>query len=164
MDIKTTVSICVIISILAPIVSYVYFEKMFSSENDRLTGLIEKLNQENMNLTQRLGDAENLIKPYLVTNLGWYLHNSTDPVVDSRHNFTIYGTVTNVGLEPALDCKLIIHFYNKQTLLQTSEIDMGNIGTRNLSRDGGYFYISRTNIHCDVADSVTRIEITPKWS
>jgi len=164
LDGKTTVSIFVIILILPHLVSYVYFQNMFSSENKRLTGVIEKLNQENINLTRRLGNTENLIKPYLVTNLGWHLHNSTDPVVDSRYNFTIYGTIANVGLEPSLDCKLIIQFYNKQTLLQTSKINIGNIGTRAAFNNSGYFYISRTDIHCVASDSATRIEIIPKWS
>ena len=113
---KKIISICVIISILSPIVSYVYFENMFSSniqsyissENERLTGVIEKLNQENRNLTQRLGDAENSLKPYLVTSLGWYLHKSSDPVNKSRNSLTIYGTVYNVGATTAKQCSLNI--------------------------------------------------------
>ena len=152
---KKIIIICAIISILSPIISYVYFENMFSSENERLAGVIEKLNQENMNLTQRLGDAENLIKPYLVTNLGWYLHNSTDPVINSRNTFTIYGSVHNSGVIVARNCSLTVQFYNNATLLQTSNISMGDIND--------YYYVSN-NLQCTSADSVTRIEITPNWS
>ena len=162
---KKIISICVIVSILSSIVSYVFFENMFnsslSSENERLTGVIEKLNQENMNLTRRLDDAENLIKPNLVTSLGWYLHKSTDPVNNSRNTLTIYGSVQNTGVTTALNCSLIIKLYNNSTLLQTSEIHMGDIQSSIRSM---YQIYPPKVIQCSSADSVTRIEVTPIWS
>ena len=37
------------------------------------------------------------IQPHLVTDLGWYLHNSTDPVSNMTNQFTIYGEIYNDG-------------------------------------------------------------------
>ncbi len=175
---KKIISICVMISILSPIVSYVYFENMlnsniqsyFSSENERLTGVIEKLNQENRNLTQRLADAENSVKPNLVTSLGWYLHKSSDPVNKSRNSLTIYGTVYNVGATTAKQCSLNIRLHSNETIVQTADIYIGDIkGWSEIGTDTNYsqrnqYYITPRNIACTSADSVTRIEITPKWS
>ena len=167
MNAPKIISIFVIISILTPIASYLYFEKTFNSkieayesslksENDRLMGIIEELNQENINLTQRLTNAQTLINPFLVTTLGWYLHNSTDPVYNSRNTFTIYGSVENTGVTPARNCSLTIQFYKNATLLQTSTISMGDISNE--------YYLSRKDIPCLSADSITKVEITPTWS
>jgi hypothetical protein len=172
---KKIIIICVIISILSPIVSYVYFENMFnsniqsynsslSSENERLTGVIEKLNQENMNLTQRLGDAENFVKPYLVTELGWYLHKSTDPVNKSRNALTIYGNIINTGATTAKQCSLTIKFYSNETLVQTSDVYIGDIEGWSEITGVNRQYVAPRDIACSWADSVTRIEITRKWS
>ncbi|HUK84913.1 MAG TPA: hypothetical protein VLU95_03530, partial [Candidatus Acidoferrum sp.] len=75
---KKIISLLVIISILSPIVSYVYLENIF---NSRLSSEKETLIEENMILTQKLAIEENWVKPLLVTQLGWYLHNGSDPVI-----------------------------------------------------------------------------------
>ena len=55
-----------------------------------------------------------LEEPYLVTDLGWYLHKSSDPAPASRNKLTIYGTICNVGVETAYNCNLIVYFYIKR--------------------------------------------------
>ena len=177
MNVAKIISICIIVSILSAIVSYVYFENMFNSndssllaENERLTGVIEKLNQENRNLTQQLADAENSLKPYLVTSLGWYLHKSSDRVNNSRNSLTIYGSVINTGATTAKQCSLNIKFYNNETVLQTADIYIGDIkgwseiGTGSNFGQRNEYYLSSRNIACSSADAVTRIQSTPKWS
>jgi hypothetical protein len=93
-------------------------------------------------------------QPYLVTDLGWYLHNSTDPVSNMANKFTIYGDIQNEGATDAQNCSLIIKFYNNETLLQTSNIPIGEI-----KGFDGCAYLNSTNVPCSVADSVTRIEV-----
>jgi hypothetical protein len=162
--------ICVMISILSPLVSYAYFEgrlnSTFESYNLNISNAEqenEKLKQEIINLTQveenlmQNEDNAYLTKPYLVTNLGWYLHNSTDAISSSKNTFTIYGTVLNVGAANAEDCSLIIHFYSNRVLLQTSEVYIGEIKYWSTTS------VSRT-IQCSLADSVTGIEVTAEWS
>lgn len=95
-------------------------------------------------------------QPYLVTDLGWYLHNSSDPVSGMRNNFTIYGDITNRGVTDAQNCSLTIKFYNNEELLQTSNIPLGEIS--------GFDGVAslHSNVPCSVADSVTRTEISLK--
>jgi hypothetical protein len=93
-------------------------------------------------------------QPYLVTDLGWYLHNSTDPISNMANKFTVYGDIRNDGATDAQNCSLIIKFYNNEELLQTSNIPIGEIK--------GFFgcaYLNSTNVPCSVADSVTRTEV-----
>lgn len=118
------------------------------------------MQQENENLREEINNLKNVpysMKPYLVTKLGWYLHDSSDPITESKRTFTIFGYVSNVGATNASNCKLTIKFYDNTTLLQTSRLDMGIIPY------WSYHSINRI-INCNVADSVTRIEITPEWS
>lgn len=159
-------SVCIIIAIVFPLISYVYFENRFNEFNvtldsyeSRISDLLqenEKLKQENENLI-RIEDNPYFTGPYLVTRLGWYLHNSSDPITANRNSFTIYGIVSNIGSTNATNCKPIINFYNNATLLQSSEINLG------LIMQWSYESV-RTDIRCPVADSVTNIEVTPKWS
>src|SRR5208283_1253214 len=51
-------------------------------------------------------------QPYLVTDLGWYLHNSSDPVSNMTNKFTIYGAINNDGATDAQNCSLTIKFYD----------------------------------------------------
>ena len=94
------------------------------------------------------------IKPQLVTDLGWYLHNSSDQISNMTNKFTIYGAINNDGATDAQNCSLIIKFYNNETLLQTSNVPIGEI-----RRFGGGSYYLNQNIPCNVADSVTRTEV-----
>jgi len=169
---KKIISLLVIISILSPIVSYVYLENIF---NSRLSSEKETLIEENMILTQKLAIEENWVKPLLVTQLGWYLHNGSDPVITSRNTFTIYGMVQNVGFNPARNCNLTVQFYSNAALLQSSIISMGDIyrydfrNVTNIYNDSsdfnnGYYYVNQRIMQCPYADSVTRIKITPEWS
>lgn len=154
-------SACIVIAILSPLASYVYFYNRFNATFESFKLQIWNIWQENKKLEELKKIDQNpwLIKPYLVTTLGWYLHDSSDPVPSSRNTFTIYGTVLNVGATTAVNCRLTVKFYDNMTLLQTSEIAMG-MGKVGYWSD---IYI-RHVIRCDSADSVTRIEVTPKWS
>jgi hypothetical protein len=158
------ISVCLIISILLPLASYLNFENSLNSKTQSYNLNIssaqeenEGLKQEIANLTQQLGVAEDplLSKQYFVTSLGWYLHKSSDPVAGSANTFTIYGNILNVGATDA-NCSLIVKFYNsKDTLLQTSSIPVGEMlhwANNN---------IDPKSIPCSVADSVTRIEVDP---
>jgi hypothetical protein len=100
------ISICLIVSILSPLVSYFSFENILASKNRSYNLNISSAQEENenlkkeiSNLKQQLGIAENplISKPYLVTKLGWYLHNSLDTKVNNANEFTIYGNILNVG-------------------------------------------------------------------
>jgi hypothetical protein len=156
------ISICLIVSIFSPLMSYLYFENILNSKNQSYNLNIstaqeenENLKQEISNLTQQLGNSENplMSKPFLVTKLGWYLHDSSDPKANMANAFTIYGNIINVGATDAQNCSLIIRFYNNEKLLQTSNISIGiishwsdkNLGVR--------------NIPCSVANSVSRIDV-----
>jgi hypothetical protein len=94
------------------------------------------------------------VQPYLVTDLGWYLHNSTDPVSNMHNKFTIYGTITNRGATDAQNCSLTIKFYDNEELLQTSNIPIGEIS--------GFDGVAslNSNVPCRAADSVTRTEVS----
>gem|GEM_PF-7128385 len=99
-------------------------------------------------------DLPSSFQPYLVTDLGWYMHNSSDPVSGMANKFTIYGSIQNTGATDAQNCSLVIEFYNNEALLQTSNIPIGDIR--------GFFncaYLNSTNIPCNAADSVTRAEV-----
>jgi hypothetical protein len=154
-------SVCIVIAITSPIVSYVYFCDRFNAAAESYELQISDLEQQNENLRQeneKLNETPAyLTRPYLVTELGWYLHESSDPVTDSRNKFTIYGTVYNVGAATAYNCTLIVKFCNGMRILQTSEISIGTINC--------WFqkHVS-TVIACKVADSVTRIEVERFWS
>lgn len=156
--------LCVIVALLSPIVSYLYFSQGNTLQNDILKNENQALHQEIADLEERLEKAENLTKANLAADLGWYLHDGSDPVPKSRYKFTIYGYVANIGLEPAYDCKIIIKFYRNQTLLQTSQISMGKIKPTNPLSFDDVFQIYKRDIDCKVADSVTRIEVTREWT
>ncbi len=144
---------CIVIAVFSPIAVFALF-------NDAAKLEISAIQQENENLEEEIRSLENApysMKPYLVTKLGWYLHNSSDPIDESKRTFTIYGYVFKVGATNATNCKLVINFCDNLTSLQTSELDLGEIAYWT------YHYISRV-VDCRFADSVTRIEITPKWS
>ena len=156
------ISICLIISILLPLASYLYFGNILNSKTQSYNLSMsaaqeenERLNQEITNLTQQLGIAEDplMSKPYFVTSLGWYLHTSSDTIPASVRTFTIYGDVLNVGATDAQNCSLIVRFYDKETLLQTSNVTIGEL------RHWTNTNIDPKNIGCSVADSTTRIEV-----
>ena len=87
------------------------------------------------------------------------MNKSFDLVPGSRNTFTIYGKVLNVGATTAENCRLMVDFYDNMTLLQTSEIEIG-MGKVDYWSD----VIVREVVRVDSADSVTKIEVTPKWS
>ena len=117
-------SACIVIAILSPLASYVYFYSRFNATFESYKLQIWDVWQENKKLEELKKIEQNpyLIKPYLVTTLGWYLHDSSDPFSSSRNTLTIYGRVLNVGATAAVNCRLIVNFYDNMTLLQTSEI------------------------------------------
>ncbi len=156
-------SICLIISILLPLANYLNFENILNAKTQSYALNIssaqnenERLKQEITNLTQQLEVAKDplMTKPYFVTSLGWYLHKSSDPVSNMANSFTIYGDILNVGAADA-NCSLIIKFYNNQTLLQTSNIPIGEM------KHWTNTNLATTNIPCNAANSVTRIEVDP---
>ena len=156
------ISICLLVSILSPLVSYFSFENILNSKNQSYNLNIssaqeqnENLKQEISNLTQQIGNSQNplISKPYLVTKLGWYLHNSSDTKANMANEFTIYGNILNVGATDAQNCSLIIKFYNNEKLLQTSSISIGIIPHWS-DKD-----LTLRNIPCSVANSVSRIDI-----
>jgi hypothetical protein len=87
----------------------------------------------------------------------WYLHNSSDPIEESRNEFTIYGEITNIGAKTAYHCKLIVKFYSNNAVIQTSEIYIGTIDYWSHSS-------FREVTDCQLADSVTRIEVERTWT
>ena len=154
------------VAILSPLVSCIYFSDRLTESSESFEVQISDLQQENEVLRQEIEQLEkkneDLFSPYLmesflVTELGWYLHDSRDPVNYSRNKFTIYGHVYNVGARNAMDCKLIVTLYDNKTLLQQSEFDLGLIS-----------YWSRTwvrrDIDCELADFVTKIEVERTWT
>ena len=159
--------VCIVAAILSPIISYFYFSERLNATSESYELQIlsvqqesEKLRQENEQLKE---ENEKLKDPYfkeayLVTELGWYLHGSTDPVPHVRNKLVIYGTVYNVGATNAANCKLIVNFYDNMTLLQSSEIDIWSPINYWSSR---YIY---EVIDCKLADSVTRIEVERTWT
>jgi hypothetical protein len=155
--------VCIVIAILSPLASYVYFCSRFKTTFESYKLQIWDVSQENEKLEEIKRFMETyekspyLMKPYLVTKLGWYMHDSSDPVPSSRNTFTIYGEALNVGATTAVNCMLIVDFYDNVTLLQSSEVDLGD--TRYWSTN----FVRRV-IDCDCADSITRVEVTPKWS
>jgi hypothetical protein len=156
------ISICLIISFLLPLVSYLFFDNILNSKTksydlniSSAQEINENLKQEISNLTQQLRNSENplMSKPYLVTKLGWYLHDSSDTKANMANEFTIYGNIINVGATDAQNCSLIIKFYNSEKLLQTSTIPIGIILYWS-DKD-----LTVRNIPCSVANSVSRIDI-----
>jgi hypothetical protein len=155
-------SICLIVSILSPLVSYFSFENILNSKNQFYNLNISSAQEENenlkkeiSNLTQQIRISENPLtsKPYLVTKLGWYLHNSSDPKADMANELTIYGNILNVGATDAQNCSLIIKFYNNEEFLQTSTVSIGIISHWS-DKD-----LAVRNIPCSVANSVSKIEV-----
>jgi len=149
-----TAGLCIMIAVLSPVASCLHFNSVIEYYKDSL--------RENEELKEKIMEYMEpnepyLMEPYLVTRLGWYLHNSSDPVPVSRNKLTIYGQVRNIGAENASNCRLIVTFYSTNNVVQTSEIDLGTIRYW----DSRYL---RRNINCEMADSVTRIEVTRTWS
>ena len=156
------ISICLIASILSPLVSYFSFENILNSKTQSYNLNISSEQKENENLKQiisnltlQLGNSENplMSKPYLVTKLGWYLHNSSDTIANMANQFTIYGEILNVGATDAQNCSLLISFYNNEKLLQTSTIPIGIILHWSDKE------LTVRNIPCSVANSVSRIDV-----
>ena len=156
------ISICLIASILLPLLSYFSFENILNSKTQSYNLNISSEQKENenlkkqiSNLTQQLGISDNplMSKPYLVTKLGWYLHNSSDTKANMANEFTIYGNIINVGATDAQNCSLIINFYNNEKLLQSSTISIGIISHWS-DKD-----LALRNIPCSVANSVSRIDV-----
>ena len=154
------VSLCLIIIVISPVLSYIYFNNKFTPIFTSYKSQIDDLQQQNVNLTEknnRLTEDNkhltNMTQPYFVTSLGWYLHKSNDQDSSTRNSFNIYGTILNIGAENA-NSRLIINFYNYTTLLKNSTIPLGVINSYS------YKILDNTNIKCEVADSVTKIEVT----
>ena len=157
----------IVVAILSPVVSCVYFSERLNATSESYEVQISDLQQENEELwkeTEQLKQENEKLKDpyfkeaYLVTELGWYLHGSTDPVTHTRNKFIIYGNIYNVGATNAADCKLIVNFYDNMTLLLSSEIDVWSPINYWSSR---YIY---EVIDCKLADSVTRIEVERTWT
>ena len=130
-------------------------EKDLQQQVDSLTGQNKILNEENSQLT-------NLTQPFLITSLGWYLHNSDDPVASSKNTFTIYGKIYNVGQLPANNTELTIKFYgSNETLQQTSTIQLGMISP--ITDFTVPLDIGTHNINCSVADSVTDVDVSLQY-
>ena len=157
---------CIMVAILSPIASYIYSSDRLIEASESFDFQISDLQQETEGLRQEIEqireESEDLMDPYvmesfLVTELGWYLHNSRDPVNYSKNKFTIYGHVYNVGATNAKDCKLVVSLYDNKKLLQQSDIDLGLIS-----------YWSRTwvrrDIDCELADYETKIEVERTWT
>ena len=143
--------VCLAIAIVSPIVSYIHFSDRLNAASTYELQILD-LQEENEKLRKPY-----LTEAYLVTVLGWKLHNSSDPVPKSRYRLTIYGTVFNVGAKNASNCMLIIDFYNNTHLLQSSEIAIGEISCWSDVR-------IRRDVLCWYADSVTRIEVERTWT
>lgn len=144
-------SLCIAVALLSPVISHNYFCNILS---DSL--------QENEDLKERIRQYMKpydpyLMEPYLAAELGWYLHNSSDPVPESRNKLTLYGQVLNIGAVNATKCRLTVSFYVGGDVAQTSEVHLGEI------RYWGYRYL-REVIGCELADRVTRIEVSRDWS
>jgi hypothetical protein len=163
-------SVCIVIAMLSPIAAYTYI----SNTVEPYTSQIESYELQISELQISLQEAEEfkekikefmkplpydpyLMEPYLVTELGWYLHDSSDPINESRNKLTIYGQVLNIGAEKAYNCKLVVKFYKSNTVVQTSEINIGTIRYWD-------FYYTKKDIDCELADSVTRIKVERFWS
>jgi hypothetical protein len=149
-----TAGLCILIAVLSQVASYLYFNSVIEYYKDSL--------RENEKLKEKIREYMEpnepyMMEPYLVTRLGWYLHDSSDPVPESRGKLTIYGQVRNIGAVNASNCMLIVSFYSGNRVVQTSEIDLGTV------RYWGGEYLRR-NINCELADSVTRIEVSRTWS
>jgi hypothetical protein len=156
-------SVCIVIAILSPIVAYTYFTNAVELYKLQISKLQISI-QEDEEFKEKIKEYMKpllydpyLMEPYLVTDLGWYLHDSSDPINESRGKLTIYGQVLNIGAETAYNCKLVVKFYRGSMVVQTSEINIGTIRYWD-------FYYTRENIDCDLADSVTRIEVERFWS
>jgi len=153
------------IAILSPIVVYAYFNNVIESYKGQIESYKVQLSnwpRENEELKERIREHMKpydpyLMEPYLTTTLGWCLHNSSDPVPESKNKLTIYGQVLNIGAKTAYNCKLTVNFYKGNTVVQKSEISLGTIGY------WGYHY-TKENINCNSADSATRIEVERSWS
>ena len=161
-SIKAIAIVCIVIAILSPIAVYTYFSNVVESFKAQIESYSIQP-QENEELAGKIREYMKpydpyLNEPYLITRLGWYLHNSSDPVEESINEFTIYGEITNIGAKTAYHCKLIVKFYSNNAVIQTSEVYIGLIS-----------YWSERNFYdevvgCQYADSVTRIEVERTWA
>lgn len=142
---------CMVIAVLSPIVSFIYFSDRLSDVSESYELKISHLLEANEKLKRPI-----LSGAYLVTELGWYLHNSSDPSPASRNQLTIYGTISNVGAKNAKNCILIIDFYDNTSLLESAKSNLGSINS------GSHIYIRR-KIPCSSADSVTKVEVERTW-
>ena len=142
---------CMVIAVLSPIVSYLYFSDRLSDVSESYEFKISHLLEANEKLNRPI-----LSGAYLVTELGWYLHNSSDPSPASRNQLTIYGTISNVGAENAKNCMLIIDFYSETFLQKSIKSNLGSINS------GSHIYIER-NIPFSFANYVTHIEVERTW-
>ena len=111
-------SLCIAVALLSPVISHNYFCNILS---DSL--------QENEDLKERIRQYMKpydpyLMEPYLTAELGWYLHNSSDPVPESRNKLTLYGQMLNIGAVNATKCRLTVSFYVGGNVAQTSEVTL----------------------------------------
>ena len=88
---------CIMVAILSPLVSGIYFADRLVETSESFEFQISDLQQENEGLRQEIEQLEKeneepispyLMESFLVTELGWYLHDSRDPVNYSRNKFT----------------------------------------------------------------------------
>lgn len=159
--------VAIVIGILVPTVTYLHFTNAYSSDFDSYRNQIKDLQQqldelieENRQLREKNFHLTEIIKPNLVTSLGWYLHKSDDPVDSSRNTFTIYGKISNTGLFPANNVELTIKFYGNDTLFQSSKIHVGTIQSLNSTRPAETI---RKDIAWSMADSVTTIDVSLRY-
>lgn len=162
--------ILLILAVLGPLITYSQLTGSYNSAIDShkntensLQQQINNYTKQNFLLKQEISQLTNLTKPYLFTRIGWYVHKSDDPVVESKNTFTIYGSIYNVGTLPANDTKLTVRFFGtNQTLLQTSEIQLGVVPsiTNSTVPFEMPFDLGKHNISCSVADAVTDVEVS----
>ena len=153
--------VCLVVATLPPIAVYLHFKdalELLQEQIELYPLQVSDLLEENEILRAENEKLRNPIlgEAYLVTELGWYLHNSSDPVKGYRNKLTVYGIIRNVGDKPATNVKLIINFYSHQQLLPQAEILIGAI------RNASHAYVRR-NVECKYADSVTKVEVERTW-
>ena len=178
--IKALVAIGVVglvIATLAPIAVYFHFSNVVESYREQIYSYefqISELQKSTSLLAHEEYKAKvkefmkgspydpYLMEPYLMTRLGWYLHDGADPIPESRYKLTIYGEVLNIGSETAYNCKLTIYIYGKNSFMQASEVNIGTISH--------WAYKSiRENIYCNFLryveiTQVERIEVERTWT
>ena len=163
--------VCLVIATLPPIAFYLHFKDTLEQYQSKIESYelqiseLQTSSKIDEEFKAKVGEFmwpypydPYLEEPFLVTQLGWDLHDSRDIVPKSRNKFTIYGVVWNIGAETAYNCRLIIKFYIGPSVMQTSELNMRTI------RYWGEYRINKSNIDCDITDAVTKIEVKRTWT